>query len=144
MRRIHLQLIILLPLHPLALLGTVVQKNNETRTAILNSIVSSTLSSTRNDQDAAGQTRNASVGVQSIAQPIAWIITETVFCEHDTVCMASRLLRIPGRSISVKLHPQEVLAHGMRGIRLYACLHARDVAIQTWTGASVGVAAWDI
>ena len=31
----------------------------------------------------------------------------------QSVCMASRLLRIQGRAISVKLHPQKVLAaHG--------------------------------
>ena len=38
--------------------------------------------------------------------------TETVFCKYDThaVPTASGLQRIAGRAISVKLHPQEVLA----------------------------------
>ena len=48
-----------------------------------------------------------------------WIFTETVFCKYDTCAKCPHSFQTPGysgRVISMKLHPQEVLATNAKSI----------------------------
>ena len=55
-----------------------------------------------------------------VLRGLSWKLCSANMTVTQSVCMASRLLRIQGRAISVKLHPQKVLAahgHAMRNVQ---------------------------